>query len=216
MRGRRGPFITLEGGEGSGKSVQVEALGQLLAEAGQPALLTREPAGTDLGRFLWSLFQSGEGREPIAMTPVAELFLFEAARAQHVEDAVRPALEEGRVVLCERFTDSTLAYQGYGRGLSLDYIRAANHMASGGLAPDLTLLLDVPPEVGLSRAGNRSGGRDDRIGQEDAEFHSRVREGFLALARREPERFFVVDATKPADEVTQRCWEQVRRLLDRL
>ncbi len=128
---------------------------------------------------------------------------------------IRPCLAGGGTVLCDRYADSTLAYQGYGRGLSLDHVRAINHVATAGLTPDLTFLLDVPPEVGLARKDSAGGG-SDRIGQEDIDFHRRVRDGFLSLARKEPQRFFVVDATRPANEVSGRCWERLRKLLDRL
>ena len=220
---RRGVLITLEGGEGSGKSTQAEALAKLLRDEGYGALLTREPAGTDLGRVIKGVFERlAGGGGATAVSAASELFLFQAARAQHVEEVIRPALERSEVVLSDRYTDSTLAYQGYGRGLSLDHIRACNHIATGGLVPDLTLLLDVPPEVGLARADTSLHGRGehekvrDAIGQESLEFHRRVREGFLALAQREPERILVLDATPPAAAVTQAAWKRVRDLLEHI
>ncbi len=218
---RRGVLITLEGGEGSGKSTQAGALAEFLRDEGYAVLLTEEPAGTELGRLIKGVFeQRAAGEQSAAVNAVTELFLFEAARAQHVAEVIRPALERGQVVLCDRYTDSTLAYQGYGRGLSLDHIRACNHIATGGLAPDLTLLLDVPPEVGLARADVRQPGQEkrekarDAIGQEPQEFHRRVREGFIALAQREPARFLVIDATLPAVAVTQAARENVRHFLE--
>src|SRR3989304_3163703 len=181
---RRGVLITLEGGEGSGKSTQAEALAEFLRDEGYTVLVTEEPAGTQLGRVVKGVFeQQASGEQSAAVNAVAELFLFEAARAQHVAEVIRPALERGEVVLCDRYTDSTLAYQGYGRGLSLDHIRACNHIATGGLAPDLTLLVDVPPEGGLARADPPQADRPgqekrekarDAIGQESREFHRRV------------------------------------------
>ncbi len=220
---RRGVFITLEGGEGAGKTTQAEALAGLLRDEGYSVLLTREPAGTDLGHLIKQIFErlaaSGEAALP---RPVAELLLFEAARAQHVEEVIRPALDRGAVVLCDRFSDSTLAYQGYGRGLSLDHIRAANHIATGGLAPHLTLLLDVPPEVGLARADQRPNDAaaqeelGDAIGRESLEFHRRVREGFLALAQREPARFRVVDASQRPEAVTAATREKVKGFLEQV
>ena len=206
---RRGALVTLEGGEGSGKSTQAEALAGLLRERGYSVVLTREPAGTTLGGIVKEILQRG-----IALTPEAEMFLFQAARAQHVEEVVRPALERGDIVLCDRFTDSTLAYQGYARGLSLDHLRAVNDIASGGLAPHFTVLLDAPPETGLSRKDHEQ--LTDSIGSESLEFHQRVRTGFLELARREPERIAVLDAAAPSEQVTSAAWEQLERFLDRM
>ena len=218
---RRGVLITLEGGDGSGKSTQAEALAELLRDTGYTVLLTQEPAGTELGRAIKGVFESlATQGEAGAVSPMAELFLFEAARAQHIQEVIRPALERGEVVLCDRFIDSTLAYQGYGRGLSLDHIRACNHIATGGLTPDLTLLFDLPPEEGLARADTRppgARGREklrDSIGQEPLAFHRRVREGFLELARREPARTIVIDATLPPATATQAAWERLRSFLE--
>lgn len=205
---RHGVLVTLEGGEGSGKSTQAEALADRLREGGYAVTLTCEPAGTALGTTVKGVFQRG------AVTPEAELFLFEAARAQHVEDVIRPALERGDVVVCDRYTDSTLAYQGYGRGLSLDHVRAANHIATRGLPPHFTVLLDLPPETGLARKKGEPG--SDSIGQESLEFHQRVREGFLALAERESERIAVVDASKPSEEVAEEAWRALQGFLDHL
>jgi len=206
---RRGTLVTLEGGEGSGKSTQAEALTALLRERDYSAVPTREPAGTRLGVIVKEILQQG-----IALTPEAEMFLFQAARAQHVQEVVRPALERGDVVLCDRYTDSTLAYQGYGRGLNLDHLRAVNHIATGGLPPHFTILLDVSPETGLARKDQEN--VTDSIGSESLEFHQRVRAGFLELAKREPKRIAVVDASRPADEVTAAAWQQLERFLDRV
>ena len=204
---RRGALVTLEGGEGSGKSSQAEALATLMRSQDYSVMLTREPASTALGRTVMAMF-----RQKATVTAEAELFLFEAARAQHVREVIRPALERGTVVLCDRYTDSTLAYQGYGRGLSLDHIRAVNHIATGGLTPHFTILLDVPPETGLARKDHQR--LDDSIGGEALEFHQRVRQGFLELARREPQRITVVDATLPLDQVTRAAWQHLQRFLD--
>ena len=211
----KGKLITLEGGEGAGKSSTADALKIVLEEHRHRVLLTQEPAATELGKQIWRLFQldqSASSRKPIH--PTAELFLFAADRAQHVAEIVVPALEDGKVVLCARYVDSTLAYQGYGRGLNLDHLRAINYVATGGLLPDITLLLDVPVEIGLSRKGGES--QSDYLGQEGKEFHARVRKGYLELAVREPKRFQVIDATLSPDEVSRRCWEPVRRLLDQI
>lgn len=206
---RRGALVTLEGGEGSGKSSQAEALADLMRTHDYTVTLTREPAGTELGRMVMARFQ-----EKAAVTPEAELFLFEAARAQHVQEVIHPALERGAVVLCDRYTDSTLAYQGYGRGLSLAHVRAVNHIATGGLTPHFTILLDVPPETGLVRKDRQR--LDDSIGGEPLEFHQRVRQGFLTLAQREPQRIVVVDASLPLDQVTRAAWQHLQRFLDRI
>ncbi len=206
---RHGTLVTLEGGEGSGKSTQAEALAALIREQGYTVVLTREPAGTELGDIVKGIFQRG-----VAVTAESELFLFGAARAQHVRDVIRPALERGEVVLCDRYTDSTLAYQGYGRGLSLDHLRAVNHIATQGLPPHFTILLDVPPDAGLARKDHESLG--DSIGKEPLEFHERVRAGYLELARREPKRFAVVDASSPPERVTESAWQHLQRFLDHI
>jgi dTMP kinase len=206
---RRGILVTLEGGEGSGKSSQAEALAALTRAQDYTVTVTREPAGTELGSIVMSLFRQGS-----TVTPQTELFLIEAARAQHVREVIRPALEHGKVVLCDRYTDSTLAYQGYGRGLSLDHIRAVNHIATEGLVPHFTILLDVPPETGLARKDHQR--LDDSIGGEPLEFHQRVRQGFLKLAQREPQRIVVVDASLPLDQVTRAAWQNLQRFLDHL
>lgn len=209
---RRGALVTLEGGEGSGKSSQAEALAALMRSQDYTVTLTREPAGTEIGRTVMAMFQ-----QRVPVTPEAELLLIEAARAQHVQEVIRPALERGDVVLCDRYTDSTLAYQGYGRGLSLDHIRAVSQIATGGLTPHFTILLDVPPETGLARKDDESAsGGDDSIGGEPLEFHQRVRQGFLELAQREPKRIVVVDASLPPDQVTNAAWQHLQRFLDRM
>ena len=204
-----GTLVTLEGGEGSGKSSQAEALAALLQDEGYTVTLSREPAGTELGRAVMGMFQQGT-----MIAPEAEMFLFQAARAQHLPQVIRPALERGEVVLCDRYTDSTLAYQGYGRGLNPDHIRATNHIATGGLSPHFTILLDVPPEAGLARKDHERLG--DSIGKESLDFHQRVRQGFLELARREPERIAVVDASQPFERVTRDAWHELRQFLDRI
>ena len=205
----RGTLVTLEGGEGSGKSSQADALATLMREHDYDVTITREPAGTELGEIVKGIFQRG-----VTVTAGAELLLFEAARAQHVQEVIRPALERGKVILCDRYTDSTLAYQGYGRGLSLDHLRAVNHIATGGLPPHFTILLDLPPETGLARKDHEPLG--DSIGKESLEFHQRVRAGYLDLAQREPKRMVVVDASLPKDQVTQAAWQHLQRFLDHL
>ncbi len=205
----RGTLVTLEGGEGSGKSSQADALATLMREHDYDVTITREPAGTELGEIVKGIFQRG-----VTVTPGAELLLFEAARAQHVQEVIRPALELGKVILCDRYTDSTLAYQGYGRGLSLDHLRAVDHIATGGLPPHFTILLDLPPEIGLARKDYEPLG--DSIGKESLEFHQRVRAGYLKLAQREPKRMVVVDGSLPKDQVTRAAWRHLKRFLDQL
>lgn len=198
----RGRFITLEGLNGSGKTTQARWLSEWLRARGIGHLLTAEPGGTRLGRAVRELVLG----QP--MDPRAELLLFLAARAQHLREVIRPALAEGRHVICVRFGDSTLAYQGYGRGLDLEWIARLQGFVSPDLRPDLTLLLDCPPEVSLQRAG-RSGGR---FLEEDLDFHRRVRQGFLELQRREPERVRLLDATAAPEAVRA----QVRRAVGEL
>jgi len=213
--GRRGTFITFEGGEGSGKSTVAERTAVRLREQGHDVLLTREPEGTELGRHMWAFFRdlAAAGKN---MTAEAELFLFAAARAEHVRTVVAPALESGRIVLCDRFADSTTAYQGHGRGVSLTTVEAANRAACDGLSPDLTLLLDVPVAEGLRRARaleTDEGKMPDSIGSESLAFHDRVREGFLAIARAHPERVTVVDASGSLGSVEAAATEVIDRLL---
>lgn len=200
----KGLLITLEGGEGSGKTTQAQALAARLEERGYAVCLTREPGGTELGQAVQRLLEADR-----APAPLAELLLFAADRAQHVQEVIAPALVAGKIVVCDRFADSTLAYQGSGRGLDLGLVRRLNDEATGGLRPDLTLLLDIAPEVGLEREGSQL----DVTGRESLEFHQRVREGFLALAREEPERFVVIDATLPPEDVTDRGQAEVEKRL---
>jgi dTMP kinase len=204
---RRGLFVTLEGGEGSGKSMQARALKALLEAEGLTVVVTREPAGCPLGQRVRELLSDAS----LELDARSELFLFVAQRAQHAAQVIRPALERGEIVICDRFGDSSVAYQGYGRGLGPDDVRLANRMATQNLVPDLTALLDVPVETGLARKRGESA--PDRIGQEGAPFHERVRQGYLAMAAQEPDRFLVVDATLPAEEITRTIWRRLEPLL---
>lgn len=210
MTTQRGLFITLEGGEGSGKSTVAAELARRIEAEGLTVTLTEEPGGTDLGRHFWTYLRSGA--EPIS--PLAELLLFEAARAQHVAQVIRPALDAGNVVICDRFADSSVAYQGYGRGLGADFVESLNATATGGLRPDITLLLDIPVDVGLRRArsletGDGATKARDSIGGEAAAFHQRVRDGFLAIAAANRDRVAVIDAQPPLDIVVKACWAWV-------
>ena len=187
-----GFFITFEGIEGSGKSTQMEMLRRYLVDRGADVLTLREPGGTLLGEKVRELILK-EWDEPV--DPIAELFLYEACRAQVVANVIRPALKSGRTVVCDRFTDSTLAYQGYARGLDIDAIRYMNDRATGGLVPDLTVLIDLAPEAGLARVGGR-GGREDRLEKESVLFHKKVRDGYLKIAESERSRVRVVDGAR--------------------
>ena len=205
----RGWFITIEGPEGAGKTTQAARLEAHLRDAGLAVLRTREPGGTALGeRIRDVLLDAAAGDHRI--DPLADALLFNAARRQLVEEVIRPALAAATSVVCARFADSTLAYQGYGSGLPIEDLRALERVATGGLRPDLTILLDLPPEVGLGRKAP-----DDRTRFElafDLAFHRRVRDGFLDLAARKPDRFMVVDAAADEDAV----WAAVRAAVDRL
>jgi dTMP kinase len=190
-------FITFEGPEGSGKSVNVAWLTQWLEAQGHRVLTTREPGGTDVGEKIRSILLHGDELP----TPLASLLLFEAARSQLVNEVIRPALAAGMVVLSDRFTASTLAYQGYGEGLPLEQIHLLNSIASDGLAPDLTVLLDIDPREGLAR---RHGSAEwNSIDARELAFHERVRSGFLTMAAAEPDRWLVVDATQPLDDIRE-------------
>ncbi|MEX1169468.1 MAG: dTMP kinase [Chloroflexota bacterium] len=194
---RRGWFITVEGPDGAGKTTQAEALADHLRERGIDVLLTREPGGTALGERVRELLLSGGGAT-VATDPLTDALLFNAARRQLVVDVLRPALARGRTVVCARYADSTLAYQGYGAGVPLERLRAMEAFATDGLAPDLTILLDLAIEAGLGRKG---ADEITRFEEFDLSFHRRVRNGFLALAAASPERFAVIDAARPPDDV---------------
>jgi len=194
-----GLFITLEGPDGSGKTLQTRLLAEWLTAQGYPLLTTREPGGTRIGEAIREVLHDCAHTE---MAPQAEILLYSAARAQHVAEVIRPALAAGRIVLCDRYFDSTYAYQGYGRALPLEALRAITDFAVQGLIPDLTLYLDVPPEVGLQRRA-RSGEELNRLDREALDFHARVRAGYLELAAAEPSRWRIIDANRPPEDVQQ-------------
>jgi dTMP kinase len=210
-------LITFEGGEGSGKSTQVKLLGAYLTAKKIPILLTQEPSGTLIGRKIGDiLFNRGHQ----AMCPETELFLFCAARAQHVREVVLPALHEGKYVLCDRFSDATFAYQAAGRGLDPDFIRTINDYCTGQLKPDLTLLFDLPVEIGLQRAGRRDAelkdpSSADRFEKEKLDFHNRVRQGYLHLRAADPGRFRVVDASRTVEMVAENVRGHIMEFIDR-
>ncbi len=192
----RGRFITLEGSEGSGKSTNLAWVHQYLEQLGHRVALTREPGGTPLAERIRALLL--DARET-AMHSDTELLLMFAARAQHIHERILPTLERGEWVLCDRFTDASYAYQGYGRGIPLERIAQLESWVQGSLRPDLTLFLDLPVEIGLQRAGER--GEADRFEREQLGFFERVRQGYLAQAEREPQRYRVIDASLPLPDV---------------
>lgn len=207
-----GLFITFEGPEGAGKSTQIRLLAARLEavrlETGGVAhLLTREPGGTDVGDRLRELVLDSRSR----VSAMTEFLIYSASRAQLVHEVVRPALERGLVVVCDRYVDSSYAYQGHGRGLDMAKLRAVSEAATGGLTPQLTVLLDLDPALGLSRAARVN--TPDRIEAAGLEFHGRVRQGFLTLAAAEPGRFLLLDAALQEDALAERIWQVVQALL---
>ena len=216
-------FITFEGGEGAGKSSQVDLLGESIKEQGYDVKLLHEPGGTPLGEMVYSWISDPDSRvlkrlysrwssseKATHLDGLAELFLFESARAQLVNQVIKPSLEQGQVVICDRFSDSTLAYQGYGRGLEIDQVRKINDIATGGLRPNLTILLDVPPQIGLQRTR----GKNHRMENEGLLFHDKVRQGYHAISSEEPDRFFILDGTKNIDYIQSAIWERVSKALN--
>jgi dTMP kinase len=207
-------FITFEGGDGTGKTTQIQLMQGYLRERNRSCVVTREPGGTTLGQMIRKVLLEVGDREIAKST---ELFLYLADRAQHVHEIITPALGSGKIVLCDRFSDSTLAYQGYGRGSDLSWLRSLNNAATGGLHPDMSFLFDCPVDMGLGRAARRrvksetNSSQEDRFEQEKLEFHEKVRQGFLELARLEPRRFRIIDASRSVAEVAR----QIREIVDR-
>jgi len=200
-------FITFEGVEGSGKSFQARALYRKLSGQNIPALLTHEPGGTPPGERITRLLKWARDTD---ISPLTELLLFNASRSQLIDEVIRPALESGQVVICDRFTDSTIAYQSYGRGLDIETVRTTNQTATGGLMPDLTILLDIPVETGFTR---KKDDKKDRFEQEDIVFHGKVGAGYRALAEAEPERWLVVDGDRSKEKIKKIIWQEVSRRL---
>ncbi len=205
-------FVTFEGIEGCGKSTQSRRVRDWLTEHGQEVVLTREPGGTDVTADIRRILADPQSR----LDPMAELMLFLADRAQHVASVIRPALNENKVVLCDRYCDSTLAYQGNGRGHDLRWLEELNTRASHGMVPNLTLWIDCPVDVGLARANERDGGPGDRFESEPREFHERIRSGFADLARRFPERIVRIDSDRDPDAVAADCIAEVVKRLERI
>lgn len=199
-------FITFEGPEGSGKTTQINFLTEFLQEKGFEVFQTREPGGTMIGDKIRQILLD---QENIEMDPVTEIFLYEAVRVEHVNKKILPALKSGKVVISDRFYDSTLAYQGFARGLPTEQVETCNHFAVGDTHPQLTILLDVATEVSAARVEKR--GYVDRIESEGQSFHQKVRDGFLAIARKESDRFIVIDGTRSIDEIKSIIQNEVKR-----
>jgi dTMP kinase len=206
-----GKLISFEGSEGSGKSTQIALLAKHLHLLGREVLTTREPGGTEIGEQIRNIIvHNSKGDE---MCPETEVFLFAAARAQLVREVIAPALLSGRVVLSDRFLDSSTVYQGIARNLGSDPVQQINRFAVGSVMPNLTIVLDVPTEVSLERIRLRASDLPDRMERENAEFFGKVREGYLLLAKSMPERFSVIDGTQPEAEVEKRVWTAVQKLI---
>ena len=203
-----GIVVAFEGGEGCGKSTQAKILLRKLHQQNIPAILVHEPGGTALGNKIRNLLTR---KQDYPISPQAELLLFSASRAQLVSEIVRPALEEDKVVICDRFAHSTFVYQGYGRELNLSIVAAINNLATQNLGPDLTILLDIPPEQGLARKQCPQ----DRFESEDLAFHYRVREGYLKAAASEPNRWLIIDATLPKTRISYIILGRISQLLKR-
>jgi dTMP kinase len=207
----KGKFITLEGIDGSGKTTQLVRLASRLEEAGFDVVTTREPGGTPLGQKLRAAFL--ETRD--AVSPRAELLLFAADRAQHVDHLIRPALDQGRIVISDRYADATAAYQGAGRGFDAAAVNEVIRLATGGLKPDLTLFFDIPVELALKRMRGRSGNGEaaNRMDSESVEFYERVRTAYLEIAASEPQRFRVIDASRTVEEIQREAYAAVEEAL---
>jgi dTMP kinase len=206
-------FITFEGVEGSGKTTQIQRLKKYLTQIGISCKVTREPGGCPISERVREILLNPDHRE---MVPMSELLLYEAARAQHVKEVIKPFLKKGGVVLCDRFSDATLAYQGYGRRIDLKWIERLNQLSSQGIKPDVTFLLDCPSDVGLKRALHRNRTlkqeKEERFEKEKIQFHRRVRKGYLTIAKKGPRRVKIIDTRQGEDKV----FEKIRKIVDNL
>ena len=206
-------FITFEGVEGSGKTTQIQHLKRYLTQKGIPCRVTREPGGCPIGEKVRKILLNPDHRE---MSPLSELLLYEASRAQHVRDVIKPLLKKGMVVLCDRFSDASIAYQGYGRKVDLKLVERLNRLSSQGIKPDITFLLDCPSDVGLKRALQRNRmlkkEKEERFEREKIQFHHRVRRGYLSIAKKEPNRVKIIDTREGEEKV----FEKIRRIVDEL
>jgi len=210
----KGLFVTFEGPEAGGKSTQIGFLKDFLERHGKDVLCTREPGGTSAGEAIRNLLQHDAAGSNLV--GAAETLLFEASRAQLVAEVIKPALDRGKVVICDRFSDSTVAYQGYGRGFGVQAVGHLNDFATGGLKPDVTFLLDIPVEEGFRRIEERNAANKtvkDRLESEAIEFHEKLRHGFLEMARNEPDRFLVIDARGTIDETAALIEGKMREML---
>jgi len=207
---KRGFFIVFEGGEGSGKSIQVEILASHLREEGYTVTVTREPGGTRIGEQIRAITHNSEN---VDLDAVAESYLMAASRAQHVRELIEPALVAGKVVVCDRFVDSSIAYQGYGRKLGGDTIRILNELAVDGAIPDMSIVLDVSPSLGLDRRA-RGVKMKDRLDLQQKDFYDRVYQGYVTLAKKDPERYVIIDSSKPIEDVAGNVWKAVKKALD--
>ena len=206
-------FITFEGVEGSGKTTQIRRLRRYFTRRGIPCKVTREPGGCPISEKIRKILLNPDHHE---MVPLAELLLYEAARAQHVKEVINPFLKKGGVVLCDRFSDATIAYQGYGRGIDVQWIQRLNRLSSQGIKPDITFLLDCPTDLGLERAIRRNRTlkqeKEERFEREEIQFHRRMRRGYLVIAKKEPRRVRVID-TQVGEE---RVFDKIRKIVDNL
>lgn len=203
-------FVTIEGPEGSGKSSVTKEVVKLLEKDGEQVVLTREPGGTPIAEQIRNVILD---KENTAMDPVTEALLYAASRRQHLVEKVWPLSKEGKIIISDRFLDSSLAYQGGARGLGIDYILAMNQYATEGYYPELTLLFDIDPRIGLARIAANKGREVNRLDLEKIDFHDSVRQTFLSLAKRFPERFVILDASKPFDEVVQDAYHAIKNRL---
>ena len=206
-----GLFITFEGSEGCGKSTQIAALKARLEAVGKTVVQTREPGGTALGESVRSLLQHDDAGQ--GMSPEAELLLFAASRAQHVRELIEPAIAQGQIVLCDRFLDSTTVYQGVARAIDSKKVETINQFAIGDSKPDLTILIDLAPEIGLARVHARNDGQLDRMEKEAIEFFQAVRQGYLNLAKSEPKRFLVLDGSQSIEDLETQIWQRIEATL---
>ncbi len=197
---KKGLFITFEGVEGAGKSSQIELLKKELESRGIDYIVTREPGGTPIGEKIRSILLDPENSE---MNYITELLLYYSSRAQHLYEKIMTAKNMGKVVICDRYSDSTMAYQGYGRGLDIELIKQLNRIVEKENRPDLTFVIDIAPEISLARAKRKSGNVGDRLEQESLEFHNKVREGFIEIAKSEPERVVMIDGKKSIKEINE-------------
>lgn len=206
---KRGVFIVFEGGEGAGKSLQVEILVGHLREGGHAVTVTREPGGTRIGEQIRAITHNPEN---VDLDAKAEAYLMAASRAQHVAETIAPALTAGNIVISDRFVDSSIAYQGYGRQIGADLVAELNNLAVGGFVPDLTILLNISPEEGMRRR-RESSKTNDRLDLQQKDFYERVYGGYLTLAKKDPARYLVIDASAPMEEVGAQVWEAVKAFL---